>query len=127
MIVTKNGRTYSCTLCRHRGEPCREGLAVLDHLGRSVATAGALLQPGFEMQGCVRLSGCDRACTALFRLTPDRLHLFCDMEPSDWSPDLVEMAELLLGAGGSGRPARARPEPAAMVVAQSARSAAGLH
>lgn len=128
MIVTRNGRTYSCTLCRHKGEPCTEGLAVLEHLARSVAGAGDLIQPEFEMQGCVRIERCSRSCTALFRLTAGRLHLFCDLEPGDWSPELVGMADLLLGEAGSARPARSLPDPAAMVVASAVASpAAALH
>ena len=120
MIVTKGGRTYSCTECRHKGAPCAEGLEVLEHLARSLATAGGAIRPDFEMQGCVRLSRCGRPCTALFRVTTARLHLFCDLEPGDWSPGLVRMADLLVGPAGPGRPAVPLPAPAALVVASAA-------
>ncbi|MCE6951733.1 hypothetical protein LAZ40_14375 [Cereibacter sphaeroides] len=125
MIVTRNGRTYSSTLCRHLNQPCRQGLAMMEHLAQSVGQAGGAIQPGFEMQGCVRLEGCSRPCTALFRVTSAELHLFCDLEPSDWSPDLLRLADLLTGTGKAGWPARPMAEPAALVVA-SAAEAPGL-
>ncbi|PTM79255.1 hypothetical protein C8J29_103355 [Cereibacter johrii] len=117
MIVTRNGRTYSLTQCRHRKEPCLKGLAVVEHLASSARCTQGLMGPDFEMQGCVRLTGCIRPCTALFRLTAGGLQLFCDLEPGDWSPGLVRLAEMIEGGGSftGALPA----EPAAMVLASA--------
>ncbi|AXQ92652.1 hypothetical protein LV780_01755 [Cereibacter azotoformans] len=117
MIVTRNGRTYSLTQCRHRHQPCLSGLSVIEHLADSARSTEGLMGPDFEMQGCVRLTGCSRPCTALFRLTTGGLQLFCDLEPGDWSPGLVRLAEMLEGGGSF---AGALPaEPAAMVLASA--------
>ncbi|TKA95079.1 hypothetical protein FAZ78_18755 [Cereibacter changlensis] len=115
--MTTSERTYLSTRCRHTGEPCHIGLAVVRQLAASVEKAGPLLAPEFEMQGHVRLEGCSRPCSALFRMTPGDLQVFCDLDPSDWSPGLLRLAELLTGDRPAAADRMPGQPPAAVVLA----------
>jgi predicted metal-binding protein len=81
----------ACNACRHRGDACRPGLALLGRL-RMAVTAAA---PGaaFEISGTACLEGCltghGRPCVVGWRVTSGGAWLFGDIDHADSIADLV--------------------------------------
>ena len=83
-----------CQDCRHTGQPCLPGLALLERLRAAIAAAG----PGeaFEMSGSASLAACPRPCTVVWRVSAGAAWLFGDVDPA------VEIEELVALAGRGG-------------------------
>lgn len=101
MILKTDDRTYTCTTCRHTKGICLQGLHVIQTLSRAVARGLPMLSPDFQMEGCVRMAGCNRPCMAVFRVTPDDLHLFCDVDADAQAADLARFADIVLSEGAT--------------------------
>lgn len=98
-----------CRDCRHTGQPCHPGLALLERLRAAIAAAG----PGgeFEISGSASLDDCPRPCTVAWRVSAGAAWLFGDVDPAAGIEDLVAMADRHDPAGGEG--------PAAVIVTRA--------
>lgn len=81
-----------CQSCRHKGDACRPGLALLERLRSAIAAAG--LGDDFQVSGTACMAGCDRPCTVAWRATAKATWLFGDVEPEADIDDLVAFARL---------------------------------
>lgn len=81
-----------CTACRHKGQPCGPGLALIAALQRALEAAG--LGDDFEVSGTACMAGCDRPCTVAWRAAGKATWLFGDVEPGADIDDLVTFAQL---------------------------------
>lgn len=85
-----------CKACRHKGEACKPGFALLKQLRAAIASAG--LGEAFEVSGTACLAGCVPAhgapCVVGWRATGKATWLFGDIDPEQPLDELVEFARL---------------------------------
>ncbi len=98
-----------CRDCRHTGQPCLPGLALLHRMRAAIAAAA----PGedFEISGSADLAGCPIPCTVAWRVSAGAAWLFGDVDPAAGIEDLVALAESGGPADGEG--------PAAIIVTRA--------
>jgi len=80
-----------CQACRHEGQECRPGLALLARLREAIAAAG--MGEDFEVSGTVCLAGCSRPCTVAWRANAKATWLFGDIDPEADIDDLVAFSK----------------------------------
>ncbi len=107
-------RTLFCQPCRHTGQPCGPGLALLGQLRLAIAAAGP--RAGFELTGSARLEGCIRPCPVVWRASAEAGWLFGDVEPGEDVEALVDLAARCRRAEEGGRPQAPAAGPAAILV-----------
>ena len=98
-----------CEGCRHHGQSCGPGYALLQKLRAAVALAG--VDETFEISGTACLVTCGRSCTVAWQATGTATWFFGDIDPDQPIADLVEFARHPAAPGD----ALARI-PAAMIV-----------
>ncbi|MEH7828035.1 DUF1636 domain-containing protein [Gemmobacter denitrificans] len=117
-----------CKACKHQGQACAPGHALLKKLRAAIATAG--LDEAFEVSGTACLAGCvtdhGKPCVVGWRATAKATWLFGDIDPNQPIDDLVEFARLYAAVedgwmGGKDCPPRLCDNtlariPAAMIV-----------
>jgi predicted metal-binding protein len=85
-----------CKACKHKGEPCKPGFALLKKLRAAIDTAG--LGDDFEVSGTACLAGCVPAhgepCVVAWRATAKATWLFGDIDPDQPIDDLIEFSRL---------------------------------
>jgi predicted metal-binding protein len=83
-----------CKACKHRGDACKPGFALLTRLRAAIATAG--LGDRFEVSGTACLAGCvtdhGAPCVVGYRATEKATWLFGDIDPDQPLDDLVAFA-----------------------------------
>jgi predicted metal-binding protein len=83
-----------CKACKHKGEACKPGFALLKSLRAAIGTAG--LGDQFEVSGTACLAGCvpdhGEPCVVGYRATEKATWLFGDIDPDQPLDDLVAFA-----------------------------------
>ena len=83
-----------CKACKHKGDACKPGLALLKHLRAAISAAG--LGDAFEVSGTACLAGCvtdpGAPCVIGWRATAKATWLFGDIDPDQPLDDLVTFA-----------------------------------
>ena len=79
-----------CEACKHQGQSCGPGYALLQQLRAAVALAG--VDEAFEISGTACLVACGRPCTVAWRATGTSTWYFGDVDPEQPIADLVEFA-----------------------------------
>ena len=92
MHRTTTHRITVCTSCKHTGETCRPGYALIDRLRAAIEAAGDSIAEDFEISGTACMAGCSRPCTVAYHATRKASYLFGDIEPDADIDDLVEFA-----------------------------------
>ncbi|MFN3822409.1 MAG: DUF1636 family protein [Pseudorhodobacter sp.] len=81
-----------CKACKHLGQSCGPGFALLKKLRAAVSAAG--LSEEFEVTGTACLAGCDRPCTVAWRATAKATWFFGDIDPDQPIDDLIAFSKL---------------------------------
>ena len=119
-----------CKSCKHKGQDCKPGFALLKKLRAAIASAG--LGDAFEVSGTACLAGCvprhGEPCVVGWRATAKATWLFGDIDPDQPLDDLVAFAKAYAALddgwmNGRDLPARLCETtlariPAAMIVTQ---------
>lgn len=83
-----------CKACKHKGDACKPGFALLQKLRAAIASAG--LGDQFEVSGTACLAGCvprhGQPCVVGWRATEKATWLFGDIDPDQPLDDLVDFA-----------------------------------
>lgn len=83
-----------CKACKHKGEACKPGFALLKQLRAAISAAG--LGDQFEVSGTACLAGCvpehGEPCVVGYRATGKATWLFGDIDPDQPLDDLVAFA-----------------------------------
>lgn len=79
MSRTKTERITTCIPCRHNGQPCAPGYALLKQLRAAIAAAGGAVGDDFEISGTVCNAACDRPCRLAYRGNCAGGYLFGDV------------------------------------------------
>ncbi|MFQ6546984.1 DUF1636 family protein [Aestuariibius sp. 2305UL40-4] len=87
-------RITICTSCRHKGEICRPGHALIEKLRTAIAAGGDSISDQFEISGVACMAGCDRPCTVAYHGSRKATYLFGDIEADADIGDLVAFARL---------------------------------
>ncbi len=89
-------RIIVCTLCRHTGNPCQPGAALIAKLNDVLLKAEPALGPSFVVEGTACMAGCSRPCTVAFSASQKMSYLFGDIANDDDIAALVSFARLYL-------------------------------
>lgn len=85
-----------CKACKHRGNPCAPGFALLKKLRAAIASAG--LGPEFEVTGTACLAGCvtdtGAPCVVAWRASAKATWLFGDIDPGQSMEELIAFSRL---------------------------------
>lgn len=85
-----------CKACKHKGQDCKPGFALLKTLRAAIASAG--LGDAFEVSGTACLAGCvpahGKPCVVGWRATGKATWLFGDIDPDQPLDELIEFARL---------------------------------
>jgi predicted metal-binding protein len=92
MTRTPSHRITVCTSCKHKGDPCQPGYALITRLRSAMDAAGSAVPETFEISGVACMAGCDRPCTVAYHATRKATYLFGDIDPADDVADLVAFA-----------------------------------
>lgn len=117
-----------CKACKHKGEACKPGFALLKKLRAAIDAAG--LGAEFEVSGTACLAGCvaeyGKPCIVGYRATEKATWLFGDIDPDQPLDDLVDFARTYAALDDGWMMGRDLPEglcdttlariPAAMIV-----------
>jgi predicted metal-binding protein len=83
-----------CKACKHRGESCAPGHALLKKLRAAVQAAG--MDDSFEVSGTACLAGCGprfgSPCVVAWRASAKATWMFGDIDPADPIDDLIAFA-----------------------------------
>lgn len=83
-----------CKACKHKGQECKPGFALLKRLRAAISAAG--LGDGFEVSGTACLAGCvpdhGEPCVVAYRATAKATWLFGDIDPDQPLDELVAFA-----------------------------------
>lgn len=83
-----------CKACKHKGEACKPGFALLKQLRAAISAAG--LGESFEVSGTACLAGCvpdhGEPCVVGYRASGKATWLFGDIDPDQPLDDLVDFA-----------------------------------
>ncbi len=100
-----------CKACKHKGEACAPGHALLKKLRAAIQAAG--LGAEFEVSGTACLAGCvpdhGGACVVGWRATAKGTWLFGDIDPAQPVDDLVDFSRLYAAVEDGGRAGRDCP------------------
>ncbi|WP_238366088.1 hypothetical protein [Mesobacterium pallidum] len=97
------------TLCPHLGRPCPAATRMLRALDRA-GRAARRVTPDLDMTGTSQLDGCARACSAVFRLSPEGAAVFCGVSDESEVAALDRFASDFLACDGPGSmPVEAAP------------------
>ncbi len=103
MIWTTPTHSFAATLCRKTGLPCPMAARLAQTLADALRKAEPATQPGFELTGTARLSGCGDGCTVRYVASHARIRLFCGVpETADQSP-LDRLADAMFSDGPAAR------------------------
>lgn len=118
-----------CLACRHTGDACRPGQALIEKLRAAIAAAGPALAADFAVSGVACMAGCARPCTVAYHGTAKATYLFGDIDPAEDIGALLAFAEQYRGLADGWCSASNRPEglsgktlarvPAALLVAET--------
>lgn len=117
-----------CKACKHKGDACKPGFALLKKLRAAIDAAG--LGDQFEVSGTACLAGCvpdhGEPCVVGYRATEKATWLFGDIDPDQPLDDLVDFARSYAALEDGWMTGRELPEslcdttlariPAAMIV-----------
>ena len=117
-----------CKACKHKGDACKPGFALLKKLRAAIKVAG--LGDQFEVSGTACLAGCVQGhgepCVVGYRATEKATWLFGDIDPDQPLDDLVDFARSYAALEDGWMTGRELPEslcdttlartPAAMIV-----------
>ncbi|MBO9474236.1 DUF1636 domain-containing protein [Shimia sp. R10_1] len=93
MNGTVSHRMTICTSCRHTGETCNSGYALIAKLRAAISAAGDNIADDFEIAGTACLDGCDRPCTVGYHATRTASFLFGDITPEEDIDSLMDFAK----------------------------------
>lgn len=83
-----------CKACKHNGDACKPGFALLKKLRAAIGAAG--LGETFELSGTACLAGCvpdhGEPCVVAWRATEKATWLFGDIDPDQPLDELVDFA-----------------------------------
>lgn len=83
-----------CKACKHKGDACRPGFALMKKLRAAIEAAG--LGKEFEVSGTACLAGCvpdhGEPCVVGYRATEKATWLFGDIDPDQPLDELVDFA-----------------------------------
>ncbi|WP_225027225.1 DUF1636 family protein [Xinfangfangia pollutisoli] len=111
---------HLCQICRHTGQPCRPGLALLAQLHSAIALAG--LGAGFELSGSACPTSCTRPCTLAWRASAGAMWLFGDVAADadiDALTDLATRCQSRAAGLDGGAGGGAGGGPAAIIVTRA--------
>ncbi|TYC65285.1 DUF1636 domain-containing protein [Stappia sp. BW2] len=99
-------KIFVCTVCRHKGQMCQPGYALVSQLKRALQLAVPVVGDDFEVSGTADIESCSRGCTVAYKATGEAIYLFGDIDAGETDiEDLVDYArryrELENGYGGS--------------------------
>lgn len=96
-----NHRITICTSCKHKGETCRPGYALIERLRTAIDAAEDTITEEFEISGVACMAGCAQPCTVAYHSTRKATYLFGDIHPDQDIEDLVSFAQqyAVLGDG----------------------------
>ena len=90
-----------CKACKHKGDACKPGFALLKKLRAAIEAAG--LGKEFEVSGTACLAGCvpdhGEPCVVGYRATEKATWLFGDIDPDQALDELVDFARSYAALG----------------------------
>lgn len=92
MSQTATHKITVCTSCKHKGDTCRPGYALIEKLRKAITAAGDAIPEDFEISGTACMAGCDRPCTVAYFGSRKATYLFGDIDPEQDVDDLVAFA-----------------------------------
>jgi predicted metal-binding protein len=88
-----------CKACKHKGQSCKPGHALLKKLREAIAAAG--MDDSFEVSGTACLAGCvpdhGKPCVVAYRATAKATWMFGDIDPDQPIDDLIAFSRLYEG------------------------------
>lgn len=92
-------RISVCISCRHKGDDCRPGYALIARLRAAIDRAGDAIGDDFEISGVACMAGCDHPCTVAYYGSRKATYLFGDIDPDDHIDDLIAFARQFASPG----------------------------